>query len=55
MATRRKHRSCTYSVHFLTGTKERMERALEQLKTIPEQDYAKVKALTAVVKPPTKR
>ena len=28
-----------------------MEKALEQLKTISEQDYAKVKALAAIVKP----
>ena len=32
-------------------SKERMEKALEQLKTISEQDYAKVKALAAIVKP----
>ncbi len=31
--------------------KERMEKALEPLKTISEQDYAKVKALAAIVKP----
>ena len=31
--------------------KERMEKALEQLKTISEEDYAKVKALAAIVKP----
>ncbi|MFO1152952.1 MAG: alpha/beta hydrolase [Rhodospirillales bacterium] len=31
--------------------KERMEAALQQLKTISEEDYAKVKALAAIVKP----
>ncbi len=31
--------------------KERMEKALEQLKTISEEDYAKVKGLAAIVKP----
>src|SRR5215467_7715618 len=32
-------------------SKERMDKALEQLKTISEEDYAKVKALAAIVKP----
>jgi hypothetical protein len=32
-------------------TKERMEMALEQLKRISKEDYAKVKALAAIVKP----
>jgi len=33
-------------------SKERMEKkALEQLKNISEKDYAKVKALAAIVKP----
>ena len=31
-------------------SKERMEKALERLKTISEDDYAKVKALAAIVK-----
>jgi hypothetical protein len=31
--------------------KERMEKALEQLKVISEEDYVKVKALAAIVKP----
>jgi hypothetical protein len=31
--------------------KERMERALEQLKAISEEDYAKVKGLANVVRP----
>jgi hypothetical protein len=32
-------------------SKERMEKALEQLKTISKEDHAKVKALAAIVKP----
>lgn len=32
-------------------SKERMDKALEQLKTISEKDYDKVKALAAIVKP----
>src|SRR5215471_18633171 len=32
-------------------SKERMEKALEQLKAISREDYAKVKALAAIVKP----
>jgi len=32
-------------------SKERMEKALEQLKTISQEDYAKVKALAAIVRP----
>jgi pimeloyl-ACP methyl ester carboxylesterase len=32
-------------------SEESMEKALEQLKTISEEDYAKVKALAAIVKP----
>jgi len=32
-------------------SKERMEKALEQLKTISKEDYTKVKALAAIVKP----
>ena len=31
--------------------KERMEKALEQLKTISEDDYRKVKTVAAIVKP----
>jgi uncharacterized protein len=31
--------------------KERMEKALEQAKTISEEDYAKVKALANIVRP----
>ena len=31
--------------------KERMEKALAQLKVISEEDYAKVKSLAAIVKP----
>jgi uncharacterized protein len=32
-------------------SKERMDKALEQLKTISAEDYAKVKALAGIVKP----
>jgi hypothetical protein len=32
-------------------SQERMDKALEQLKTISEEDYAKVKNLAAIVKP----
>jgi hypothetical protein len=32
-------------------SKERMEKALEQLKTISKEDHAKVKALAAIVRP----
>jgi hypothetical protein len=32
-------------------SKERMEKALEQLKTISGKDYTKVKAVAAIVKP----
>jgi uncharacterized protein len=32
-------------------SKDRMEKALEQLKTISKDDYTKVKALAAIVKP----
>lgn len=32
-------------------SKERMDKALEQLKTIFQEDYTKVKALAAIVKP----
>ena len=32
-------------------SRERMDKALEQLKTISEEDYTKVKALAAIVKP----
>jgi uncharacterized protein len=32
-------------------SKERMEKALEQLKTISDEDYAKVKNLAAIVRP----
>ena len=32
-------------------SEDRMERALEQLKTISKEDYAKGKALAAIVKP----
>jgi hypothetical protein len=32
-------------------SKERMDKALEQLKTISQEDYTKVKALAAIVKP----
>jgi hypothetical protein len=31
--------------------KERMEKALEQLKTISEEDYAKVKAMAGIIRP----
>jgi hypothetical protein len=32
-------------------SKERMEKALDQLKTISEEDCAKVKAIAGIVKP----
>jgi hypothetical protein len=32
-------------------SKERMEKALEQLKTISKEDYAKVKNLANIVRP----
>jgi hypothetical protein len=32
-------------------SKERMDKALEQLKTISDEDYAKVKGLASIVKP----
>ena len=32
-------------------SKERMDKALEQLKSISDEDYAKVKGLASIVKP----